>query len=207
MTPYSGAGVGSAPSVICIGGSAGALKPAADIVGALPGDFAVPIVICIHRGMPTSVVTTSHAVTYLNRVSALTVSEIDDLDDLDPGIHVAPAGYHTLVTKDSLSLSAEPPVSFSMPSIDVLFESAADSHGPGSVAIVLSCANTDGCTGAKRIRSVGGTVIAQDPATAEHTNLIDAVTGSGDTTTKDPAHIGGHLARICHCSASRTDES
>lgn len=202
-----GARVGSAPSVICIGGSAGALIPAADIVGALPGDFGVPIVVCIHRGMPTSVVRTSHAVAYLNRVSALTVSEIDDLDDLAPGIHVAPAGYHTLVTEESLILSAEPPVSYSMPSIDVLFESAADSHGPGSVAVVLSCANTDGSTGAKRIRSVGGTIIAQDPATAEHTNLIDAVIGSGGTTMKNPADIGRHLAMICHSSASRSDGS
>ncbi len=167
-------------SVICIGGSAGSLTPLTTLVSAFPKNMSIPIVVCIHRGMPVGTISTPRLVNVLRRSTGLVVTEVEDLDSLTPGIHIAPPGYHTLVAGNALALSPEPPESYSLPSIDVLFESAAQSHGAGVVAVVLSCANTDGVDGVGYVAAAGGTIIVQDPETAEHDTLIRAILLEGE---------------------------
>jgi two-component system chemotaxis response regulator CheB len=58
-------------------------------------------------------------------------------------------------------------VNFARPSIDVLFESAAEAYKEKLIGIILTGANNDGTKGVKRIKECGGMVIVQDPATAE----------------------------------------
>jgi len=83
-------------------------------------------------------------------------------------IYFAPANYHLLVEPDkTFSLSTEARVNYSRPSIDVLFESAADTYMDRLVGIILTGANSDGTNGAARIKELGGLIIAQDPETAE----------------------------------------
>jgi two-component system chemotaxis response regulator CheB len=73
-----------------------------------------------------------------------------------------------LVERDAtFSLSVDPKICFVRPSIDVLFQSAADAYGPGLAAVVLTGANEDGAAGLKRVRDRGGIGIVQDPAEAE----------------------------------------
>jgi len=67
----------------------------------------------------------------------------------------------------SFSLSVDEKVNFSRPSIDVLFESAADAYGAGLIGIILTGASRDGAAGLRRIKQNGGFTIVQDPATAE----------------------------------------
>jgi two-component system chemotaxis response regulator CheB len=69
--------------------------------------------------------------------------------------------------RERLTLSVDPPVSFARPSIDVLFESAADVFGPHLIGIVLTGANFDGSGGLKRVKARRGLAIVQQPADAE----------------------------------------
>ena len=94
--------------------------------------------------------------------------EIDDGERLvGPGVYLAPPDYHVLVEPGRLALSTEEAVSYSRPSIDVLFETAADAYGAGVLAVLLTGANADGARGLVRVKEAGGKAIVQDPHTAE----------------------------------------
>nr|WP_315824569.1 chemotaxis protein CheB [Paraflavitalea speifideiaquila] len=83
-------------------------------------------------------------------------------------IYIAPTDYHLLLEKDrSFSLDVSEKVNYSRPSIDTTFESAAEVYGPSLLGILLSGANADGVEGMKRIKSLGGTCLVQDPETAD----------------------------------------
>ena len=99
---------------------------------------------------------------------ALPIREAEDKQPVDAGtVYVAPPDYHLLVdVGPRLSLSADDPVHFSRPSIDVLFESAADLFRDRLLAVLLSGANEDGAAGADRVRRRGGVTIVQDPGSA-----------------------------------------
>ena len=110
----------------------------------------------------------------------LPVREAEDKDLIEPGhVYVAPADYHLLVDDGHFGLTLEGPVRFSRPSIDVLFESAAESYGNRVIAVVLTGANDDGCRGALAVKDAGGLVLAQDPATAERPEMPEGVIGTG----------------------------
>ena len=128
------------------------------------------------RTFPTAVVAVLHRhreaddslIELLRQESALPVSEPLDKEPICPGrVYVAPPDYHLLVERDSFSLSTDDPVQYARPSIDVLFESAADIFGSEVIALVLTGANHDGARGAVRIQEMGGLVLVQDPETAE----------------------------------------
>ena len=74
----------------------------------------------------------------------------------------------------SLSLSNDEPVLYSRPSLDVLFESAADAYGPSLIAIVLTGANQDGAEGLKAVAEAGGTAIVQSPEAAYASAMPEA---------------------------------
>lgn len=149
---------------IVIGTSAGAVEALSALLPHLPGDMAVPVVIVVHvppdkRSIMASLMASK---------CVMHVKEAEDKEPLLPStIYFAPPDYHLLVEADkTLALSSDEPVSFSRPSIDVLFESAADAFGERLLAIVLTGANHDGAAGARAITDAGGTVIIQDPHTA-----------------------------------------
>jgi two-component system chemotaxis response regulator CheB len=153
-----------ATRVVVIGTSAGGLRAIERVLGGLPPNFDVPIVAVQHRARESSDAYAS----VVGAGSPIAVKEIDDGDPLDgPGVFLAPADYHVLVEPGRLALSTDEPVSFSRPSIDVLFESAADAYGPGVVGVLLTGANADGARGLARIKEAGGYAIVQDPFTAE----------------------------------------
>ena len=108
------------------------------------------------------------------------VLEIDDKAPVEPGrVYLAPADYHALVGAGEFELSTDEPVSFSRPSIDVLFESAADAYGARCAGLVLTGANHDGVRGLGRIKRFGGPTLAQDPHEAESPVLPGAAIASG----------------------------
>jgi two-component system chemotaxis response regulator CheB len=150
--------------IVAIGASLGGLDALSRLLGALPADFACPIVLVQHR-RPDTEARLAHL---LGTRCPLPVKEPDDKEPLQPGhVYVAPADYHLLVGVASLELSTDPPVLFARPSIDVLFESVADAYGETAIAVVLTCSNEDGAAGAKAIKNAGGRVLVQDPRTAE----------------------------------------
>lgn len=150
--------------VICIGGSLGGTVALRGILRELPAGFPQPIAIALHRHRDSE----DTLLELLQKGCALTGREPMDKEPMLPGyFYLAPADYHLLVEDDHFSLSTDEAVSFARPSLDVLFESAADSYGPDAIAIVLTGANADGARGAQAIRQRGGLVIVEDPATAE----------------------------------------
>src|SRR5204863_2224257 len=127
-------------------------------------DFPIPIVVVQHRGKDSDMLLPQ----LLQDSTDLTVCEIEDKDVLQPGrVHVAPANYHVMLEPGFASLTIEEPVRFSRPSIDVMFDSAADTYGPAAIGVVLTGANEDGARGLAHIVERGGHALVQDPKTAE----------------------------------------
>jgi two-component system chemotaxis response regulator CheB len=146
---------------IVIGASAGALEALSVVLPALRADFGLPIMIVVHvpPDRPSALVELFRA------KCRLVVQEAEDKDPIRAGyIYFAPPDYHLLVEKSKcLSLSSDEPVLYSRPSIDVLFESAADAYGRALLSILLTGANPDGAEGMKAVVAAGGTAIVQDP--------------------------------------------
>lgn len=148
---------------VVIGASAGAVQALSDILPRLPADYPLPLLVVVHVPSAPSGLTT-----LFSAKCAMNVVEPDDKETIVPGtVYFAPPGYHLLVEHGgSIALSADEPVLYSRPSIDVLFESAAESFGPAVIGIVLTGANEDGAKGAAAIEERGGLVLVEDPATA-----------------------------------------
>jgi two-component system chemotaxis response regulator CheB len=151
--------------LLVMGGSAGSFTLIQAVVKALPKDFALPVLIVLHRGKQYK----SLLEDLLQLHAAVKVDEAQDKEQLRPGhVYIAPADYHLLAEPDgSISLDVSEPVWFCRPSIDVLFESAADSYKGKTMGILLSGANEDGAAGLQMIRRSGGLGMVQDPEEAE----------------------------------------
>ncbi len=164
------------PIVVVVGTSAGGLRALEKIFGGLPAGFSVPIVAVQHRSRDSELFAS-----IMQGMVAIPVHEAEDKEAMTaPGIYLAPPDYHLLLEPGGrLALSIDEPVSFSRPSIDVLFESAAAADGPGVLAVLLTGANHDGTRGLTRIRAAGGVAIVQDPATAESPEMPAAAITSG----------------------------
>jgi two-component system chemotaxis response regulator CheB len=157
-------------SVAVVGTSLGGLSALRVLLSALPGEFRPPVIVVQHRGKFAD----GALVALLAKETPLPVSEPDDKQALEPGhVYLAPADYHLLVESGNLALSTEGPVNHARPSIDVLFESAADAYAGGVVGVVLTGANHDGARGSARIKERGGIVLVQDPGSAE-SNVLPA---------------------------------
>ena len=155
---------GLAPEAIVIGASAGALEALSSLLPGLPADYRLPILVVVH--LPPD--KTSLLAELLRVRCAIRVREAEDKEPIEPGVaYFAPPDYHLLVEQDKrLSLSDDEPVLFSRPSIDVLFESAADAYGDGLIGVVLTGANSDGANGLKAVVEAGGVAVVQSPGSA-----------------------------------------
>lgn len=172
---------------IAIGASMGGVQALCRILPALAADASVAVFVVLHlpRDRP------SLLVEVFAPLCAMAVQEAEDKAPAQPGnIYFAPPDYHLLLDRSlpdnepSLQLSVDEPVLFARPSIDVLFESAADVYGERLLGIVLTGANADGAAGLKAIHDAGGITIAQDshdaaaalmPEAARQTHTVSAV--------------------------------
>lgn len=150
---------------VVIGASAGGMEALKKLLTVLPKSLAAPIVIVQHLS--------PHSDNYLTRrldeLCKIHVKEADEKEKIIAGTaYIAPPNYHLLIEQDkTLSLSADVKVNFSRPSIDVLFDSAAEVFRKGLIGIILTGANNDGSKGLKTIRNFGGLAIVQEPESAE----------------------------------------
>lgn len=149
---------------VVIGASAGGIEALTVLLPALPAGLRATVLVVLHlpRDKP-SVLAEIFA-----RKCALPVREAEDKEPIQPGtVYFAPNNYHLLVDNGpQLSLSADDPVHHSRPSIDVLFESAAEIYNERLLGIILSGANDDGAAGLAAIHDAGGVTIVQSPQTA-----------------------------------------
>jgi two-component system, chemotaxis family, protein-glutamate methylesterase/glutaminase len=163
------------PQIIVVGTSAGGLRALETLLGGLPAEFSVPIVAVQHRSRESEAFAS-----VMRSLVRLPIHEAEDKEPISaPGVYLAPPDYHLLLEPGRLALSTDEPVSYSRPSIDVLFESAADAYGDRVLAILLTGANHDGSRGLARIRAAGGIAIVQDPDTAESPEMPCAAIAAG----------------------------
>lgn len=154
---------------IVVGASAGAFDALSIVLSKLPGDYGLPLMVVVHVPPDAK----SMMAELLQIHCKITVKEAEDKEPIEPGVvYFAPPDYHLLVERNRrLSLSSEEPVWFSRPSIDILFESAADTYGSELVGIVLTGASHDGASGSRSIQAAGGAVLVQRPDQA-HASIM-----------------------------------
>lgn len=147
---------------IVIGGSAGSFQGITKILSAIPENFNLPIVMCLHRLKHVR-----HGfVEALSIKSIKPVIEPYDKENIKQGnVYLAPSNYHlSLELGNSFSLATDEMVNNSRPSIDITLETAAYVYKQKLIGILLSGANKDGALGMKRIKDKGGLTIVQDPS-------------------------------------------
>ncbi|MBE9052406.1 chemotaxis protein CheB [Nostocales cyanobacterium LEGE 11386] len=176
--------------IVLIGTSLGGLSALKIILGNLPADFLVPIVIVQHRHKNSD----NTLEGLLQEQSCLPIKEVEDKDKILPGhVYLAPADYHLLIEPGYFALSTDEPVSYARPSIDVLFESAADIYAEQVIGVILTGANHDGAQGLKKVKERGGITIVQKPTTAESSIMpqaaISAVTVDGILSLAEIANM------------------
>lgn len=156
--------------VLAIGCSWGGLSALSTVLSDLPEDLPAGIVIVQHRRAGHS-----DLAGLLSDHTSWAVCEAEDKETLAQGrVFLAPPGYHLLMDGDRFALSTEGPVHHSRPSIDVFFESIADSYRHRVIGVVLTGANDDGAVGLAEIVRRGGLGVVQDPATAAKASMPEA---------------------------------
>jgi len=181
-----------------VGSSLGGFDALRTLLGGLPIDLPVPVVLVQHQG-----VAGGELAALLQRYAALVVRDAEDKEEIVAGhVYVAPAGYHLLVEQGSFALSTEAPVLYARPSIDVTFETAADAYGPGVLGVVLTGAGRDGALGLARIKQRGGLAIVQDPGTAQRRDMPAAALASVSPDWVVPlAEIAPRIVALCRRAA------
>lgn len=201
---------------VVIGASAGGVAALQILLAQLSARFPVPILIAQHLPADEFMDTQKSPkqdktqdkkpdangalVTILGRHCALRVKEVEESEKIQAGIvYLAAANYHLLVEKDAtLSLSVDAKVCYSRPSIDILFESAAQAFGSQLVAVILSGAGADGSEGIKKVAECGGITIVQDPNEAAMPSMPRAALASTEVHYVRPlASLGALLGELC----------
>jgi two-component system chemotaxis response regulator CheB len=170
--------VGNTPyGIVAIAASAGGITALGRVLGGLSVGFPVPVVVVQHLDPRHKTIIAE----VLGRRAQLPVRLAAHSMRAEPGtIYIAPPNRHLLVEADAmLMLSSSELVHFLRPSADLLFESVAGTYGPRAIACVLTGTGSDGAMGASAVKSRGGTVIAEDPASAEFKGMPDAVVATG----------------------------
>jgi two-component system chemotaxis response regulator CheB len=150
-------------SVIVFGGSAGGLQALSTILKALPDKLAAAVMAVIHTSQKSM-----YLPEVLGRCSGLKMTNTDQAAPIESGRLYIPSPNRHLVVKSRCAVSLMGPrENRHRPAIDALFRSAARAYRSRVIAVVLSGALDDGCSGALAVKARGGTVIVQDPADAQ----------------------------------------
>jgi two-component system chemotaxis response regulator CheB len=171
---------GGRVDVLAVGCSTGGPDALARVLGGLPGDLPVPIVVVQH--MPP--VFTRMFAERLDRSSAISVVEVADRTPMRAGmVYIAPGDHHLTVVRRGAEVTARltdgPPENSCRPAVDVLFRSVAAVYGPATLATVLTGMGQDGKKGCEALRAVGAGVVAQDELTSVVWGMPGAVVTAG----------------------------
>jgi len=157
--------------LVVVGTSLGGLEALHVLLTALPKNFPASMAVVQHRHKSAE----NTLSFFLQQHSALPLKEPEDKEVIVPGyVYLAPADYHLLVEPGSFALSTEAPVEYARPSIDVLFESAADAYTKRVIGVILTGSNQDGAQGLAKIKARGGFAVVQEPATAFSRSMPEA---------------------------------
>lgn len=182
--------------VIAIGTSWGGLNALGRLLEGIPAEVEPAIVIAQHRAADSN---RGVLESLLQRHSERPVSEPHDKEPVEAShVYVAPPDYHLLVDGNRFALSLDERVQYARPSIDVLFESVAESYRDRAVGIILTGANADGAAGLAAIKRNGGVGIVQDPQTATRRTMPEAAIAAAEADAILPLEeIGPFLYGLC----------
>ena len=167
--------------VVGLGGSAGSIQALQSFFEAMPEASGMAFVVVLHLSPEHQSLLSE----ILQRSTKMPVRQANDGEQVVVNhVYVIPPAKHLTMTNSHLRLTELPRQPGRRMTVDLFFRSLADTHGPHSVAIVLSGGDGDGAVGIKRVKERGGLTIAQDPEGAEHagmpraaiaTNMVDWV--------------------------------
>ena len=178
--------------LVVIGSSAGGIEALSRLVASLPADFPAPIVIAQHLDPRRP----SHLHEILARRATLPVRVVEEREALENGvIFVVPSNRLVEISHGDLRLHAAKAGAVA-PSIDVLFESAANVFGPGLIAVILTGSGSDGSAGAWHVKKAGGAVVIENPATAMFPSMPSSIPSSLVDATADLDSIGSVLCDL-----------
>ena len=184
---------------VVVGVSAGGLDALKELLAAIPAGFGLAVIIVQHLHPQQD----RFFIEFLSQSCPVPVREAEEKEAVTPGVvYFAPPNYHLLIESDrTFSLSIDEKVNFSRPSIDVLFESAAEAYGPDLVGVILTGASRDGAAGLRKIKASGGMAIVQDPATAQFPAMPSAALAETEVDhVLTIGQIGRFLAKMQHPS-------
>lgn len=187
--------------IVVVGTSTGGLKALQTLLSGLPAGFPLPIVIVQHRGKGSA----SGLCEFLSKWSSVPVAEPEDKEPVRGGhAYLAPRDYHLLIENHSFALSTDAPVGFARPSIDVLFESAADEYQRRAIGVILTGGNRDGARGLAAIKSQGGLTLVEDPVSAACREMPEAaITQTKPDWILPLEEIALRLHKLSECSTPR----
>jgi len=193
---------GKGRNIVVIGTSAGGLEVLDGIIGQLPTDFPASIFIVQHMAPENTGVALMHR---LGRHKAFGCKIAEDGESFRPGrIYIAPADFHMLVKKTTLLVTKGARENRFRPAIDPLFRSAAVTHGPRVIGIVLTGMLDDGTAGLMAIRKCGGVTVVQDPDDAAYPGMPQSVLNHLKVDHCVPAaKIGGLLDSLARRPAGK----
>lgn len=178
--------------LIVIGSSAGGVDALTTLVSTLPAGFPAPIVIAQHLDPRRP----SHLAEILARSSPMQVRTVASDTPLRNGtIYVVPSNQDVEITDDHVRLRRSRPGD-SKPSIDLLFLSAAQAYGERLIAVILTGFGSDGANGARYVAEAGGTVVIQNPQTAEYPSMPQSLDPGTVDVVADLEQIGSVLSNL-----------
>ena len=191
-----------ADTLVTVGGSAGAIASACEVIAALPATFRAAIVVALHGA------TEGDLVRIVRRCARHVVRWAVNGEPLREGcIYVAAPGHHVIVNPDRcLTVSRKPRVRFFRPSVDWLFESAAAAFEDRHIAVVLSGRLDDGAAGVRCVTRMGGVALAEDPAFCLFGAMPRAAVQTGCVTASlSRPRIAAELVRLTDCAVSPSE--
>jgi len=176
--------------IVLIGISTGGPQALRKLIPQFPPDFPVPLAMVLH--MPVGY--TKAYTEKLDEVSQLTVKEAREGDILQPGLAVlAQAGRHLTFRRSPsghvlCQLSMQPFDALHRPSVDVLFQSAAELYHERALGVVMTGMGNDGTLGAACIKSQGGIILTEAEESCVIYGMPRAVVESGSSDSAVPLH-------------------
>lgn len=155
-------------NVIVLGASAGGVSALRELFAKLPSDIDAAIAVVLHR---SPMVESMLAPVLAWRSTLPVIEAVGGMPFQRGTIHVAPRDQHLYIDDTTLRLSRGPKEQHTRPAIDPLFKSAAASHGPRVVGVLLSGTGDDGVSGLISITAAGGISLVQDPLEAAYPHM------------------------------------
>jgi two-component system, chemotaxis family, CheB/CheR fusion protein len=184
----------SATPIIIVGASSGGIEAVSRLIEPLPKKFPAPIIVAQHLDPER----TSNLLHILDRRTEMPVRQVEDHADLEPGVvYVIPSNRIVDFADSDVRVRQTGNARVTpRPSIDLLLESAAQAYGDRVIAIILTGAGSDGTSGAHQVKAHDGTVIIQNPRTAEFPSMPRSLAPTSVDFVRDLEDIGELLVDL-----------